>query len=146
LKVKLKLSEGAKIPSKAHSQDAGFDLTALSKDYDDLGNIVYGTGVSAFIPEGYAGFVFPRSSISSKTLCLANSVAVIDSHYIGEIKLKFKPIVYFEYRALENEDYEYEIGDRIAQLIILPLPTVELEIIQDLPLTDRGENGFGSTN
>ena len=80
LKVKIKkLNENAVIPTYAKYGDAGMDLVATSKYYDDNGNIVYGTGLAFEIPKGYVGLLFPRSSNSKQQLLLSNSVGVIDS-------------------------------------------------------------------
>lgn len=84
MQVKVKrLNESAKMPFKKHETDAGFDLFATSVDIDEYGNIEYGTGLAFEIPKDYAGFIFPRSSISKKTIALVNSVGVIDSNYRG---------------------------------------------------------------
>lgn len=148
LKVKL-VHKDAVAPKKAHENDAGFDLTAVERWEDDKGNIVYNTGISVQIPKGYVGLLFPRSSIANKTLDLANSVGVIDADYTGEIGAKFKPTPYFHKYLAENaiDAFEnYEVGDRIVQLVILELPTVDLEIVGELDQTVRGEKGWGSTN
>ncbi len=156
MKVKIqKLREDAKIPEKARAGDAGFDLVATSKDFDDRGNAVYGTGLAMEIPEGYAGFIFPRSSISKYNISLANSIGLIDSGYRGELFLKFKPTPRFV-NAISNDGpvtavrvsdspADYEIGDKIGQLVILPLPSVELELAEELGASERGIGGFGSS-
>lgn len=133
------------IPSKAHQSDAGYDLTAIDKYYDEYGNIVYDTKISISIPEKYAGFLFPRSSISKYPLALCNSVGVIDSGYTGSIILKLKPTAYFDNRSEINQ-FEYEVGDRIGQLIILEVPEVDFEETEQLAFTARGTGGFGSSN
>lgn len=93
MKIKIKkLSSDAVMPTKAHPTDAGFDLVATSRNIDDYGNLVYGTGLAFEIPEGYVGFLFPRSSISKKNLILTNSVGVLDCHYPGEVTFKFKGV------------------------------------------------------
>lgn len=141
MKVNIKkIHKGAVIPSYAKHGDAGMDLTAVSKSYDEHGNVVYGTGLAFEIPFGYVGYVFPRSSNSKKDLLLSNSVGVIDSGYRGEVLLKFKHV--------ENMTYgeEYEIGDRIAQLIILPYPQINFIEVDELTETERGQGGFGSTD
>lgn len=138
MKVKIKkLVENAVIPTYAKKGDAGMDLTATSKTYDEQGNVVYGTGIAVEIPEGYVGLVFPRSSICKTDLLLTNSVGVIDSGYRGEIMAKFA------YVHMHNK--KYEIGDRIAQLIIMPYPTIEFEEVDKLSETERGEGGYGSS-
>lgn len=138
MKVKIKkLHENAVIPKYAQKGDSGLDLTAVSLGYDYNNNVVYGTGLAIEIPYGYVGYIFPRSSIADKTLSLANSVGVIDSNYRGEIMLKFKD---------KGEiGITYNIGDRIGQLIIMPIPSIELEEVEELSDTNRGTGGFGST-
>lgn len=142
LKVK-KLDEKAVLPIKAHVADAGMDLTAIKitteLSEDNRLVIVYHTGLAIEIPEGHVGLIFPRSSIYRKSLTLTNCVGVIDSNYRGEILAKFKvntdvvPAIYRE-------------GERIMQMIIMPYPAVEIEEVEELTESDRGENGFGSTN
>lgn len=168
MKVKFKkVRESAFVPTKAHSSDAGFDLYADSKGWDENGNVVYGTGIAVEIPEGYVGLVFPRSSIAGRDLQLSNSVGVIDSGYRGEIMAKFRSTVQMAnplkvwwrvfVKGEDSWDYknslvvhslfedEYELGERIAQLIIMPYPEVEFEEVEELSNSDRGENGYGST-
>jgi dUTP pyrophosphatase len=149
-----KLTENAVMPKKAHPTDAGFDLVATSRWIDDDGNIVYGTGIAVEIPEGYAGFVFPRSSNSKKDLILSNCVGIIDSGYRGEIMAKFKGTIKIRsVRYVKDVSSaivpiavrSYDVGDRIAQLIILPYPEIEFEEAEQLSSTDRGEGGYGST-
>ena len=139
LEIKFKkLVENAKIPTKAHPTDAGADLTAVSIKYDEMhGCLIYGTGIATEIPEGYVGLVFPRSSIRKYTLAQCNCVGVIDSHYRGEIMVSYKPTSYIKKL--------YEVGDKIAQLIIIPYPEVSYTEVESLSETDRGENGHGSS-
>ena len=146
VKIKL-LNERAVVPSYAHNTDAGLDLVATSRIYDKDGNITYGTGVAVEIPEGYVGLVFPRSSISKKDLALSNSVGVIDSGYRGEIFAKFKPTlsVYAESFGRQLAPRQYEIGERVAQLIILPYPHIDFSVVDDLSSSERGAGGYGST-
>jgi dUTP pyrophosphatase len=140
LNVKIaKLVENAVIPVKANPTDAGLDLIATSKTITDLaksGFIEYGTGLAIAIPDGYVGLLYPRSSISKTGLILANSVGVIDSGYRGEIKLRFKWV---------KDSTDYNVGDKIAQLIIMPYPNVQLHEVAELPYGDRGDKGFGSS-
>ena len=147
LKVKIKkLNENAVIPTYSKDGDAGMDLVATSEYYDDDGNIVYGTGLSFEIPKGYVGLLFPRSSICKKQQFLTNGVGVIDSSYRGEIMAKFKPVMGSYETILELfESNEYEIGDRVVQLLIIPYPQIELEEVEELSDTERGYDGFGST-
>lgn len=138
LKVRFKkLNKDAQMPAKAHPTDAGFDLVAISKTYSMAKYVEYGTGLAVEIPKGYAGFIFPRSSISKYCLHLANSVGIVDSDYRGEIKLRF-------YRKNDHNGL-YLVGDKIGQLIIMPYPTIEFEECENLAKTDRGDGGFGST-
>ena len=170
LKVKIKrLNDNAVIPTYAHATDAGMDLVATSKTIDEYGNVVYGTGIALEIPNGYVGLVFPRSSNSKKHLLLTNSVGVIDSGYRGEVIFKYRPSVmtvcYIKLkdrlaqlllgsrrsqkrRGVHTDTwhlYEYEVGDRVGQLIILPYPRVEFEEVNKLSASDRGTGGYGST-
>ena len=133
IKIK-KLHKDAVIPTKAHTTDAGCDLYATSCHYDN-GLIIYGTGIAVEIPEGYVGLVFPRSSIANTHLTLSNSVGVIDSGYRGEVMAKFR----------KGGTRGYNVGDRIAQLIILPYPEVVFEEADELSESDRGTGGYGSS-
>lgn len=139
MKVKIKkLYSDAILPTKAHSTDAGYDLYAHSKSYDDYGNVVYGSGVAMEIPNGFVGLVFPRSSNAKKDLLLSNSVGVIDSGYRGEITFKFKRLHF-----VESE--EYFVDERIGQIIIMPYPEIEFIEAEELSQTERGEGGYGSS-
>ena len=144
MKVNIKkLSENAVIPTYAKHGDAGMDLTATSKSYDEHGNVVYGTGLAFEIPHGYVGLLFPRSSNTKKDLILGNSVGVIDSGYRGEVVFRYKMTCGF----IENkEGHAHEIGDRIGQIIIMPYPQIEFNLVDELSTTDRGIGGFGSTD
>lgn len=146
LKVKVKkLVPGAVLPRKAHASDAGFDLVAVSKSYDEYGNLVCGTGLAFEIPEGYVGLIFPRSSISKKICSLANSVGVIDAGYRGEVTFKFKALGTYTNVAMNGSFMRYEVGERIGQMVIMPLPGVEFEESDELGGSERGEGGYGST-
>ncbi len=145
MKVKIKkIVSNAVIPQYAKEGDAGLDLVAVSKTKDQFGNLVYGTGLAIQIPLGHLGLLFPRSSVSKVTLSLANSIGLVDSGYRGEIICKFKPTAYFNDRNLDNSG-EYEIGEKVCQLVIIPYPSIELEEVSDLEDSDRGSGGFGST-
>ena len=151
MKVKIKkIYSDSILPTKAHGDDAGFDLYAHSKSYDDDGNVVYGSGVAMEIPQGYVGLVFPRSSNAKKDLLLSNSVGVIDSGYRGEITFKFKQtpqefadasgtFVTYQYTK------DYGLGDRVGQIIIMPYPEIEFVEVGELSDTERGTGGYGST-
>ena len=135
LKVRFKkVHPDAVTPTYAKDGDAGLDLTAIYAISAE-NFIEYRTGIAVEIPEGYVGFIFPRSSVSKKkNFYLKNSVGVIDSGYRGEILLRFN-----------TSDSRYDAGEKIGQLIILPYPTIQLEEVEDLSSTERGEGGFGST-
>lgn len=138
MKVKVKkLREDAVIPYKKHKRDAAYDLTAVTEK-QDKGYVEFGFGLSFDIPEGYVGLVFPRSSVSNLKMSLSNHVGVIDSGFLGEVTARFKPST--------TGTGKYNVGDRVAQLMILPIPEVEFEEVDKLNDSDRGEGGYGSTN
>lgn len=138
MKVKIKkLNESAVIPKYAKEGDAGLDLTATAYKVNEKGQYIYTSDLALEIPDGYVGLLFPRSSICKKDLEMTNSVGVIDSNYRGPIKSVFNPTC---------EDPEvYELGERFAQLIIIPYPKIEFEEVEELSETERGEGGHGST-
>lgn len=131
----------AKPPTRSTEGSIGYDLTAVSisvMNEENYGYIEYDTGVKiAHIPPGIGGFLFPRSSISKTGLIMANSVGVIDSDYRGNIKFRFKYI---------PGTLKYEIGDRIGQIVFMPVILEDLEQVESVEdNTARGEGGFGST-
>ena len=146
VKIK-KLHPSAVIPKYAKAGDAGMDLTAVTKSYDRDGNIVYGTGLAFEIPEGYVGLVFPRSSLSRLDIALSNCVGVIDSGYRGEVTVKFKPAMLFnrEQRPIILNNRIYEVGERVAQIIIIPYPQITFVEADELSETERGTGGYGSS-
>jgi len=136
--VKVKLNPGAKTPTRAHEFDAGLDLYCP----DDCGQIIEAkdsvtidTGVCVEIPSGYAGFLKSKSGLNVKHGI--TSEGVIDSGYTGSIVVKL-----YNNSGL---DYEIKAGDKISQLVILPIITPEVEIVDELAGSERGENGFGSS-
>ena len=148
--MKIMLDEGAKV-SRAHPYDAGLDLYAPktttvngSKYTAPIFNHGYGmvgvgqrvidTGVHVEIPEGYVGLIKSRSSLMSAGLLTDGT---IDSHYTGSIKVKLF--------NTSPKDYKINAGDKIAQLVIVPCLLPELEFVDHLEETDRGDGGFGST-
>jgi dUTP pyrophosphatase len=138
LKVNIKkLNPNAVIPSYSKDGDAGMDLVSTEIISNTTEQITYGTGIALEIPKGYVGLVFPRSSIRKYELELTNSVGVIDSGYRGEIQTTFNKV----HHGLEV----YKVGDRVAQIMIIPYPKVVFSEVNDLSSTDRGEGGFGST-
>jgi dUTP pyrophosphatase len=130
-----KLNENAVIPTYAKVGDAGMDLVITEIKGENTFDITYGFGIAIEIPNGFMGLVFPRSSIRKTDLVLSNAVGVIDSGYRGEIQATFK----------RTGLQKYEIGDRGAQLIIIPHPHVDFVEVNELTNTERGEGGFGST-
>ncbi|MFW5847614.1 MAG: dUTP diphosphatase [bacterium] len=132
-----KLSKKATTPKYANETDACFDLVATTKEIYD-GFIEYGTGIAMEIPKGYVGLLFSRSSVTKKSLILKNSVGIIDSGYRGEIKFRF-------YNTSNYNNNVYEIGDRVGQMMIIPIPTIDLAEVDELEDSDRGEGSFGST-
>ena len=151
MQVKIKkLSPEAVIPTYAKEGDAGMDLVATSMKFDGT-QITYGTGLAIEIPEGFVGLVFPRSSIRKTDLSLSNSVGVIDSGYRGELQATFNKVFggdrfYDETKNTEDTSNNfYKVGDRIAQIMIIPHPQIEFYEVEELSDSERGEGGFGST-
>ena len=159
-----KLVPEAVIPTYAKEGDAGMDLVATSVDHSNEHYIEYGTGLAVEIPEGYVGLIFPRSSNSKKDLQLCNSVGVIDSGYRGEIKLRriINPTPKRNFVVTDVEFQEeleskvpilrikadfscYGVGDKVGQIIIMPIPLISFNEVQKLSETVRGDGGFGST-
>lgn len=128
------------VPVYAHPGDAGADLVSSESVRLEPGaRALVGTGVRIALPDGYAAFVVPRSGLAAKHgITIVNAPGTIDAGYRGEIKV-----------ALLNTDtreaYDIAVGDRIAQLIVMPVPRVRFLPVDDLPGTARGEGGFGST-
>lgn len=130
------LDEGAKLPIKAHNSDAGFDMfsrnhaVVKAKSFE-----LFDTGVHIDIPEGYVGFLKSKSGLNCKHSLVGEGV--IDAGYIGSIVVK-----------LYNHgttDYIINAGDKISQIVFLPIPEIKLEVVEDLKQTERGNAGFGST-
>jgi dUTP pyrophosphatase len=146
-----RLSELAVVPSYAKDGDAGMDLIATSIISDTPTQITYGLGVALEIPKGFVGLVFPRSSIRKTGLQLSNSVGVIDSGYRGELQATFNKLfggeaMYDEMKVNEIQPNDfYKVGDRVAQIMIIPYPPIEFEEADELSDTERGDGGFGST-
>lgn len=150
MEVKIKkLHPDSVIPRYAKEGDAGMDLVAVWKKYDENGCLVYGTGLAFEIPKGYVGLIFPRSSVSKCAISMANCVGVVDSCYRGEVMIKFRPINSFEYgltkESRKNYKFWYEVGERVAQLIIIPYPHIDFVEVEELSETERADGGFGST-
>lgn len=131
-----KLHEGAKAPVRATIGSAGLDLYAVSREEIMPGVFKYDTGIAVEIPAGYVGILYPRSSIYKTGLILSNSSGVIDADYRGSIGAIF-------YGSKDSKPYE--VGDRIVQLVLVPIPVIKLEEVSELGFTERGAGGFGST-
>jgi dUTP pyrophosphatase len=141
MKVRIKkLNENAVIPSYAKDGDAGMDLVATSIISTTSTQITYGIGLALEIPFGFVGLIFPRSSVRKTRLMLSNCVGVVDSGYRGELQATFNKI---NNDSISENDYK--VGDRIAQIMIIPHPPIEFEEADELSDTERGEGGFGST-
>jgi dUTP pyrophosphatase len=135
-----RLREEAVVPARAYAGDAGLDLAACERA--ELGpgeRAVVGTGLAVAIPEGYAGFVQPRSGLAARHgISVVNAPGLIDSGYRGEIRV----VLLNTDRA---EAFVIEPGMRIAQLVVLPVPAFELVEVDELPESERGVRGFGSS-
>lgn len=127
-------------PSYAHPGDAGADLVAAEAVRLEPGaRALVGTGVRIALPDGYAGFVMPRSGLAARHgITIVNAPGTVDAGYRGELKV-----------ALLNTDaaepYDIAVGDRIAQLVVMPVPRARFIPVAELPESVRGVGGFGST-
>ncbi len=135
-----RLRDDAVVPSRAYAGDAGLDLAACERV--ELGpgeRAAVGTGLAVAIPEGYAGFVQPRSGLAARHgITIVNAPGLVDAGYRGELK-----VVLLNTDA--RESFLVEPGMRIAQLVVLPVPRVEPVEVDELPDTERGVRGFGSS-
>ena len=136
----IKLDPSVELPSYAYTGDAGLDLRAnAALDIPPLSRALIPTGLAIAIPEGYAGFVQPRSGRALKEgLSMANTPGLIDSHYRGELKV-------IAVNLDAHTPIHIERGERVAQLVIQAVPAVELLEVNELDETDRGADGFGSS-
>ena len=141
IEVEIKLiNSNAKIPTQNHNSDIGYDISA-SKNISLKSNEVtlVNTGLAINLPEHCAGFVLPRSGLSTKhKITLINSPGLIDPGYTGELLI---PLINHS-----DSDYEIKSGDRIAQLVLINTHSVDFKIVNTLPETDRSSGGFGSTD
>ena len=129
----------AELPTRAHPTDAGLDLAA-SETTQVAPRVVtlVPTGVAVAIPEGHVGILAARSSLAvKKAMTLANGVGIIDADYRGEIQVPITPT--------DGCHNLIQAGTRIAQLLILPVALPTIEVVDELPDTERGHGGFGST-
>jgi dUTP pyrophosphatase len=135
-----RLHDGAVLPERAYAGDAGLDLAACERL--ELGpgeRALVGTGLAVAIPQGYAGFVQPRSGLAARHgLTVVNSPGLVDSGYRGEIRVVLL-------NTDRREPFVVEPGMRIAQLVVLPVPELETVEVEELPASERGVRGFGSS-
>jgi dUTP pyrophosphatase len=135
-----RLREDAVVPVRAYTGDAGLDLAACERV--ELGpgeRAVVGTGLAVAIPEGYAGYVQPRSGLAAKHgISMVNTPGLVDSGYRGELKVILL-------NTDRRETFVVEAGMRIAQLVVLPVPEVDPVVVNELPASERGVRGFGSS-
>jgi dUTP pyrophosphatase len=135
-----RLREGAVVPSRAYAGDAGLDLASC--EHVELApgeRALVGTGLAVAIPEGYAGFVQPRSGLAAKHgITIVNTPGLIDSGYRGELKVTLL-------NTDAREPFVGEAGMRIAQLVVLEVPAVDPVEVDELPDSERGVRGFGSS-
>jgi dUTP pyrophosphatase len=136
-----RLRDDAVVPSRAYAGDAGLDLSACERVELGAGErAVVGTGLAVAIPEGYAGFVQPRSGLAAKHgITIVNTPGLVDSGYRGELKIILL-------NTDPHETFVVEPGMRIAQLVILEVPGVDPVEMDELPDTERGVRGFGSSS
>jgi dUTP pyrophosphatase len=136
----VRLREDATLPGRAYAGDAGLDLATCERlELAPGERAVVPTGLAVAVPDGFAGFVQPRSGLAARHgIAVVNSPGLIDSGYRGELRV-----------VLLNTDPERtfvaEPGERIAQLVVLPVPELELVEVDELPGTERGVRGFGSS-
>lgn len=135
-----RLDETLEAPAYARPGDAGLDLRAAEAGVlEPFERALVPCGVALAIPDGYAGFIVPRSGLAARHgISIVNAPGLIDSGYRGEIKV---PLVNLD----PNEAFSYEKGDRIAQLVIVAIPSITLHNTNELPESARGEQGFGSS-
>ena len=135
-----RLRDDAVLPRQAYPGDAGFDLAACERVTLGPGErAMVGTGLAVAIPEGYAGFVQPRSGLAARHgISVVNSPGLVDSGYRGELRVVLL-------NTDRREPFTVEPGMRIAQLVVLPLPAVSLVEVDELEASERGVRGFGSS-
>ena len=135
-----RLRDDAVVPERAYAGDAGLDLAACERvELEPGGRATVGTGLAVAIPEGYAGFIQPRSGLAAKNgITIVNTPGLVDSGYRGELKV-----------ILLNTDsrdtFVVEPGMRIAQLVVMLVPGVDPVEVVELPESERGVRGFGSS-
>jgi dUTP pyrophosphatase len=135
-----RLREDAIVPERAYAGDAGLDLAACeSVELAPGERAVVGTGLAIAIPDGYAGFVQPRSGLAARHgISVVNAPGLVDSGYRGEVRVVLL-------NTDRTEPFRVEPGMRIAQLVVLPVPELEIVEREELPESERGVRGFGSS-
>jgi dUTP pyrophosphatase len=135
-----RLRDDATLPVQAYAGDAGLDLAACGRHEVGPGErAVIPTGLALEIPEGYGGFVLPRSGLAARNgITLLNAPGLIDAGYRGEVQVVF-------HNTDREETFVVEPGMRVAQLVVLPVPDLALLEREELAQTERGERGFGSS-
>jgi dUTP pyrophosphatase len=135
-----RLRDDATLPVQAYPGDAGLDLAACDRHEVGPGErAVIPTGLALEIPEGYGGFVLPRSGLAARNgITLLNAPGLIDAGYRGEVQVVF-------HNTDRKETFVVEPGMRVAQLVVLPVPGLVLVEREELAQTERGERGFGSS-
>ena len=135
-----RLHDGATLPTRAYEQDAGLDLSACERI--ELGpgeRALVGTGLTVAIPDGHAGFVQPRSGLAARHgITVLNTPGLVDAGYRGELKVVLL-------NTDRTESFVVEPGMRIAQLVVVPVAFPEPTEVGELPHSERGEKGFGSS-
>jgi dUTP pyrophosphatase len=136
-----RLRDDAIVPARAYDGDAGLDLAACERVVLAPGErATVGTGLAIAIPEGHAGFVQPRSGLAAKSgITIVNTPGLVDSGYRGELKVILL-------NTDEREAFDVEPGMRIAQLVVMPVPLVDPVEVDELPESERGVRGFGSSS
>jgi dUTP pyrophosphatase len=135
-----RLRPEAVVPARAYAGDAGLDLAACEAlELAPGERAMVGTGLAVAIPEGHAGFVQPRSGLAAKHgITIVNTPGLVDAGYRGELKVILL--------NTGREPFAVEPGMRIAQLVVLPIPAVAPREVDELPASERGERGFGSSS
>ena len=135
-----RLREDASIPGRAYDGDAGLDLSACERVVIGPGErAAVGTGLAVAVPDGHAGLVLPRSGLAAKHgISIVNAPGLVDAGYRGEVKVLLL-------NTDATEPFTVESGMRIAQLVVVSLPGVRLVEFDELPASERGAGGFGSS-
>ena len=135
-----RLRDDAVVPERAYAGDAGLDLAACERvELAPGGRATVGTGLAVAIPEGYAGFIQPRSGLAAKNgVTIVNTPGLVDSGYRGELKVILL-------NTDRRESFVVEPGMRIAQLVVMLVPGVAPVEVEELPESERGVRGFGSS-